>query len=531
VRGSIPSGNSERGIVDDLSRSRGGIAVTTETATTTGTGAATAAYEVVIGLEVHAQVLTKSKMFCGCPAQYADNHPNSSTCPVCLGLPGALPVMNAAAVRLVLTTGLALGCTVPDYNKQDRKSYFYPDLPKGYQISQYDLPICVGGRLSFLSNGTERVAGITRVHMEEDTGRLLHRSNGSRMEESLIDLNRSGVPLMEIVGEPDLRSPEEARDYLEALRQVLRYLGASTANMEEGAFRCDANISVRPRGDDRFGGKVEIKNLNSFRAVQRALSFEAQRQIRLAEAGKSVPQETRGWIEDRGITVGQRTKEHAHDYRYFPEPDLPPLQVDKAMVESVRAELPELPLARQKRFVNDYGLPDADTALLTTERPIADMFEESIGADATPARARTAANWIINDLAGIAAQRGAPPDTLPITADQLRSLLELIESNEITVRAAKELVAALKPGESPRDGASRLSLLVLEDQSAIADAVQQVMAAHPRAVEDYRNGKQAAVGRLIGEAIKLTGGRASPDLVRRELQSALASGSPRDDPA
>ncbi|HEV2108006.1 MAG TPA: Asp-tRNA(Asn)/Glu-tRNA(Gln) amidotransferase subunit GatB [Thermomicrobiales bacterium] len=483
-----------------------------------------AGYEIVIGLEVHAQVLTASKMFCGCPAVYADTDPNSSTCPVCLGLPGALPVMNAAAVRLVLATGLALGCSIPHYSKQDRKSYFYPDLPKGYQISQYDLPLCVDGCLRFLSGGEERAAGIIRVHMEEDTGRLLHRSTGTGIEESLVDLNRSGVPLMEIVGEPDLRSPEEARDYLEALRQLLRYIGASTANMEEGAFRCDANVSVRRKGDPGLGAKVEIKNLNSFRAVQRALKFEEQRQSQALDAGRPILQETRGWVEDRGVTVGQRTKEHAHDYRYFPEPDLPPLKVGEATIAAVRAALPELPLARRRRFVGAYGLSESDAALLTAEWPIADTFEMAVGSDPTPERARAAANWIINDLAGISAQRGAPADTLPITAHQLRELLDMIDSRQITVRAAKELVVALEPGESPRDGAVRLSLLVLDDHSAIVDAVEAVMAAFPEAVEDYRRGKQAAIGRLIGETMKRTGGRASPDLVRKELQAALAGG-------
>ncbi len=480
-------------------------------------------YEIVIGLEVHAQVLTASKMFCGCPAVYADTHPNSSTCPVCLGLPGALPVMNAAAVELVLATGLALGCSIPDYSKQDRKSYFYPDLPKGYQISQYDLPLCVDGNLHFLSGGEERVAGISRVHIEEDTGRLLHRSTDTGTEESLVDLNRSGVPLMEIVGEPDLRSPEEARDYLEALRQLLRYVGASTGNMEEGAFRCDANVSVRRKGDAGLGAKAEIKNLNSFRAVQRALKFEEQRQSQALDAGRPILQETRGWVEDRGVTVGQRTKEHAHDYRYFPEPDLPPLKVDEATVATIRSALPELPLARRRRFVEVYRLSESEAALLTTEQPIADTFETAVGSNPTPERARAAANWIINDLAGISAQRGTPADTLPITAHQLRELLDMIDSHQITVRAAKELVVALEPDESPRDGAVRLSLLVLDDRSAIVEAVEAVMVAFPEAVQDYRRGKQAAIGRLIGETMKRTGGRASPDVVRKELQAALAS--------
>jgi aspartyl-tRNA(Asn)/glutamyl-tRNA(Gln) amidotransferase subunit B len=278
-------------------------------------------FETVIGLEVHAQVLTHSKMYCGCSAEYANAEPNTHVCPVCLGLPGALPVINRAAIESVIMTGLALNCTIPAHCKMDRKNYVYPDLPKGYQVSQYDLPLCVSGWIEFESGGETVHAGITRVHIEEDTGRLVHRTSHDGTEFSLVDLNRSGVPLMEIVGEPDLRSPEQARDYLIALRQVLRYIGASTGNMEEGAFRCDANVSVRRKGQTEFGAKVEVKNMNSFRAVERALIYEEKRQRAQLDAGKRIPQETRGWVELQGVTTGQRTKEQAHDYRYFPEPD------------------------------------------------------------------------------------------------------------------------------------------------------------------------------------------------------------------
>lgn len=479
-------------------------------------------YETIIGLEVHAQVLTSSKMFCGCAATYADSEPNTATCPVCLGLPGALPVMNGVAVDKVLATGLALGCSIPDHNKQDRKSYFYPDLPKGYQISQYDLPLCVGGSLLFISDGQERRAGITRVHMEEDTGRLVHRTTTTGQDETLVDLNRSGVPLMEIVGEPDLRSAQEARDYLVALRQILRYIGASTGNMEDGAFRCDANISVRPAGDSAYGQKVEIKNLNSFRAVQRALEFERARQVSALEAGETVEQETRGWLEDQGVTVGQRSKEHAHDYRYFPEPDLPPLRVEQEKADAVRGQLPELPAARRARFGDEYALSLGDASQLASERSVADAFEEALGDHPDSQRVRAAANWIMNDLAGLAAQRGDDPDHLPITGSQLRELLDLIGSDEITIRSAKSLVSELGADESPRDGAQRLSLLSLQDQDAISTAVTDAMAENPEAVKDFRNGKRAAIGRLIGETMKRTGGRASPDAVRAKLEDALA---------
>ena len=312
-------------------------------------------YTTVIGLEVHAQVLTSSKMYCGCSAEYANAEPNTHVCPVCLGLPGALPVINRVAIETVMRTGLALDCTIPDFCKMDRKNYVYPDLPKGYQISQYDLPLCIGGTITFDVDGQERTAGITRVHIEEDTGRLVHEDTFGGTS-TLVDLNRSGVPLMEIVGDPDLRSPEEAREYLVALRRILRYVGASTGNMEDGAFRCDANISIRATDGSYIGPKVEIKNMNSFRSVERALRFEEVRQREAVAGGETLVQETRGWSEARGVTLSQRTKEQAHDYRYFPEPDLPPLTVDDAFRDQVRATLPELPAARYRRFVDNLGL-------------------------------------------------------------------------------------------------------------------------------------------------------------------------------
>jgi aspartyl-tRNA(Asn)/glutamyl-tRNA(Gln) amidotransferase subunit B len=476
-------------------------------------------FETVIGLEVHAQVLTASKMYCGCSARYADAPPNTHVCPVCCGLPGALPVMNRAAVEKVILTGLALGCRIPGFCKLDRKNYVYPDLPKGYQISQYDLPLCVDGPLEFAVAGEPKRAGITRVHIEEDTGRLVHRADAGG-DASLVDLNRSGVPLMEIVGEPDLRSPEEAREYLVALRQVLRYVGVSTGNMEEGAFRCDANVSVREVGAP-LGSKVEIKNMNSFRAVERALRFEEERQRGVLAAGGTIPQETRGWVEAQGVTASQRTKEQAHDYRYFPEPDLPPLHVSEDMVAAVRARLPELPAARRARFVADYGLSDADAALLTGEREVADVYEAVVGADGPPEHARAAANWIVNDVMGLQKARGLPPQELPLDAAQLRDLLHIVGSGALTARAAKELLPEIAAGELPRDTAARLNLLALDDEAAVREAAAATIAAFPAAVADFKGGKTAAIGRLIGETIKRTGGRAKPDQVRRLLEEEL----------
>jgi aspartyl-tRNA(Asn)/glutamyl-tRNA(Gln) amidotransferase subunit B len=478
-------------------------------------------FETIIGLEVHAQLLTRSKMYCGCSAAYADALPNTHVCPVCLGLPGALPVINRAAIDIVVRTGLALHCETPSFSKLDRKNYVYPDLPKGYQISQYDLPLCVGGYLEFESGGKTRRAGITRVHIEEDTGRLVHRIASDGTDISLVDLNRSGVPLMEIVGEPDIHSPEEARDFLVALRQLLRYIEASTGNMEEGAFRCDANISVRAVDGSFVGSKVEIKNMNSFRSVERALRYEEQRQREILAGGGSIPHETRGWVEARGVTASQRTKELAHDYRYFPEPDLPPLAVSVEAIESVKASMPELPAARRERFVSEYGLSEYDASVLTVDRSVADFYEEAVGLNPAPDRARAFGNWIVNDLFALQRTRGLPDDKLPLTVIQLRDLLDAISAGELTGRAAKELLPQLQDGELPRAAAARLNLLSLDDVDVIETAVRETMVAFPQAVADYRSGKTAAIGRLIGETVRKTGGRAKPDDVRRQLEEAL----------
>jgi aspartyl-tRNA(Asn)/glutamyl-tRNA(Gln) amidotransferase subunit B len=493
-----------------------------------GAGTVPPEFETVIGLEVHAQLLTKSKMYCGCSADYAAAPPNTYLCPVCVGLPGALPVINRAAIEHAILVGLALGCEVPPYNKLDRKNYVYPDLPKGYQISQYDLPLCVHGVLEFETGGAIRRAGIRRVHVEEDTGRLVHRVDELGRDLSLVDLNRSGVPLLEIVGEADLRTPDEARDYLVALRQVLRYIGASSGNMEEGAFRCDANVSIRPVGATELGVKVEVKNMNSFRAVERALRFEIERQRELVRAGGRIDQETRGWVEGRGVTVSQRSKEEAHDYRYFPEPDLPPLAIDRAMVEEIRSRLPELGPARRRRFVEQFGLVPAHAATLTAEREIADVYEAVVLGRTDQSDYRTAANWIVNDVMGLQRERGLPAERLPLSAAQLRELLDLVSSGQLTARAAKELLPQIGENEAPRAAAERLDLLVLSDEGAIDSAVGEALAALPQAVADYRSGKTAAIGRLIGETIKRTGGRARPDEVRARLLRVLESGSGGD---
>ncbi|MFT4038572.1 MAG: Asp-tRNA(Asn)/Glu-tRNA(Gln) amidotransferase subunit GatB [Thermomicrobiales bacterium] len=476
-------------------------------------------YEVVIGLEVHAQLLTQSKMYCGCSARYADAEPNTHVCLVCGGFPGALPVMNRAAVEAAMLTGLALNCEIPPHCKMDRKNYVYPDLPKGYQVSQYDLPLCINGVLEFVSGGEVVRAGITRVHMEEDTGRLVHQHDASGAQISLVDLNRSGVPLMEIVGEPDLRSAEQARDYLMALRQILRYIGVSTGNMEEGAFRCDANISVRRPGDP-LGSKVEVKNMNSFRAVERALRFEQERQLERIATGQPIEQETRGWVEERGVTVSQRTKEQAHDYRYFPEPDLPPLAISPEMVASVRERLPALPVERRAHLMAQYGLGAADADLLTAERETVDYFDAVVG-NGSAERAKAAANWILNDLMALQRVRSLPAAELPLSVVQLQDLLDALDEGALTGRAAKELLPQIAADELPRAAAARLNLLALNDEGPVIAAARETLAAFPAAVADYQSGKKTAIGRLIGETIKRTGGRANPDQVRRILEAEL----------
>lgn len=477
-------------------------------------------FKTVIGLEVHAQVLTKSKMYCSCSADYANAEPNTHVCMVCLGMPGALPVINEVAINTVIRTGLALNCDIPAHCKMDRKNYVYPDLPKGYQISQYDMPLCVDGTLEIIVDGVSRQAGITRVHIEEDTGRLLHDLAADEGM-SLVDLNRSGVPLMEIVGEPDLTTPEEAREYLVALRRILRAIGASTGNMEEGAFRCDANISIRAEDGSYIGPKVEIKNMNSFRAVERALKYEEIRQREAVKNGEELVQETRGWVDGQGITVSQRSKEQAHDYRYFPEPDLPPLSIAPETVEEIRKSLGELPLARERRFVSDLNLSPADAALLNSERWISDFYEETVAGKTTGKYPQLVANWLVNDVMGMAKTEEQEANSFPISSAQLRELVDLVEAKKLTGSAAKSVLAGLEGDEMPTAAAERLNLLAMEDDGAVKEAAQAALDANPAAVADFKSGKQAAIGRLIGDTMKRTGGRAKPDDVRAALLELL----------
>jgi aspartyl-tRNA(Asn)/glutamyl-tRNA(Gln) amidotransferase subunit B len=461
------------------------------------------AWEAVIGMEVHAQLATRSKMFCGCSADYLGAPPNSRVCEVCLGMPGTLPVANGRAVELVVRTGLALGSEISRQTRFDRKNYFYPDLPKGYQISQYDLPLCRGGRLDVGG----RTVRITRVHLEEDTGKLLHTGDAlQRATESLVDLNRAGVPLMEIVSEPDLGSAEEARDYAVTLREVLRAIGASEADMEKGQLRAEANVSVRRQGTSQLGTKTELKNINSFRALQRAVDHEIRRQVGVLESGGRVVQETRGWSEVEQRTFSQRSKEEADDYRYFPEPDLPPLQLDPAWVEGLRGSLPELPAARRRRLVEQHGISEYDAGQLTQEAATADLFEATVAAGAP---AKRAANWII----------GSRP-ALP--AAQLAELIELVERGRINREQGLEVLAAAQAeGRPPGEIVRVRGLEQVSDEAVLAQVVDRVIAENPKAAADVRAGKQQAIGALMKQVREATGGQANAKLASELLRSRL----------
>jgi len=476
-------------------------------------------YEVVVGLEVHAQVLTQSKMFCPCSTDYLTAPPNSNTCPVCLGLPGSLPVINRRAVEGTIRTALALNCEIPEFSKFDRKNYFYPDLPKGYQISQYDLPFSRNGHLEFDVKGEGRRCGITRVHLEEDTGKLLHAGAIEEAQSSLVDFNRAGVPLMEIVSEPDLRSADEARQYVVELRAILQYLGINNGDMESGQLRCDANVSLRPVGRAELGTKVEIKNMNSFRAIHRAIEYEIGRQSEVLDSGGRLVQETRGWNDARGLTVSQRTKEFAEDYRYFPEPDLPPLEVSRGWVAEIRAGLPELPAARRQRFITAYGLTPYDAALLTSSKPMAGFFEETVRL-AAPAKA--AANWILGDFSRLLNAERKEIEQSSVKPQHLQELIQLIDSGVISGKMAKEtfeiMYREVDPGPAltALKGSSQISGDA--ELEAIAD---QVIAENAQSVADFKAGKERALKFLIGQGMKISRGRANPQRLEASLREKI----------
>jgi aspartyl-tRNA(Asn)/glutamyl-tRNA(Gln) amidotransferase subunit B len=475
-------------------------------------------YEPVIGLEVHVQLGTKTKIFCSCPVEVGAP-PNTNVCPVCLGLPGALPVLSRQAVELAIGASLALHCRINAFSRFARKNYFYPDLPKGYQISQYDQPLAEHGHLDILTGNGKKRIGVTRVHMEDDAGKSLHDGFKDSDRYTYVDLNRSGTPLIEIVSDPDMRSPDEAFAYLTELKQVLQYIGVSDCDMEKGQLRCDANVSVRLRDAEKFGTKAEVKNLNSFRFLKMALEHEIERQVDLIESGGKVEQETRLYNAETGKTVGMRSKEHAHDYRYFPEPDLVPLQVSDHWLHEVKSKLPELPADRRERFVSEYGLREYDAHVLTLTREVGDYFEAAARASGD---GPTTANWVAGDLTGLLKAANKDISSSPVKSEHMGELVALINKDELSGKLAKEILPKMfETGEGPSAIMDREGLRQISDIGALDPIIDGVIAGNPKQVEQYKSGKAAVLGYLVGQVMKASRGQANPAAVNEALKKKL----------
>ncbi len=476
-------------------------------------------YEPVIGLEVHTQLMTKSKIFCSCSTQFGAT-PNTNTCPVCEGSPGVLPVLNKQVVEFAIRTALATNCQVAKHSIFARKNYFYPDLPKAYQISQYELPIAEHGWITINVHNTTKKIGITRIHMEEDAGKLLHEYPGEPLGKySYVDFNRCGVPLLEIVSEPDIRSPEEAKEYLVNLKNILEYLEVSDCNMEEGSLRCDANVSVRPVGREKFGTKVELKNMNSFRYVQRALEYEIERQIQVVESGDEVVQETRLWNPDKGMTFSMRSKEEAHDYRYFPEPDLIPLMISDEWVERIKYVLPELATAKQRRFVEQYKLPEYDAEVLTNSKYLANYYEECVRLFPQP---KVVSNWVMGDILRELKQTNTDIHNCPVTPTHLAEMLKLIDNKTISGKIAKTIFEEMyATGKIPADIVKEKGLVQISDEGQLEEVINQVIADNPGLLAQYREGKTKTFGFFVGQVMKATKGKANPQLVNELLKKKL----------
>ena len=476
-------------------------------------------YESIIGLEVHAQLLTQSKIFCGCSSQFG-REPNQNTCPVCAGFPGVLPVLNKQVVEFAIKAGLASHCTIAASSILARKNYFYPDLPKGYQISQYGMPICTGGYIEVEIDGALKQVRLIRIHIEEDAGRNIHDAHGTA---SLVDLNRAGVPLLEIVSEPDMRTPQEAGAYLRTLRQVLQYLGICNGNMEEGSFRCDANVSVRPQGSEALGVKVEIKNLNSFKAMEKSIEFEIERQRETLSEGGKLIQETRLWDEHREETRSMRSKESAHDYRYFPDPDLRPIVINGDRIDEIRAGLPELPNIRKARFIRDYGLPAYDAELLSSRRDVADYFDTAVAIHANP---KALGNWIVGDLFRVMKERQLDEQLYitnwPVRPEHLSELVEMIEQDKISGKIGKTVFEAMLGSSlSPQAIVSEKNLEQISDDRSIEIAVEQVIGVHPKQVAQFQSGNEKVFGFFVGQVMQATQGKAKPQKVNEILRKRL----------
>ena len=478
-------------------------------------------YEAVIGLEVHTELQTKTKIFCSCRTSFGAD-PNTNVCPVCLGLPGVLPVLNKKVLEYAVRAGLALNCEISRFSKFDRKNYYYPDLPKNFQTSQFDLPICEHGYLDVEVEGEKRRIRISRAHMEEDAGKLVHHGTSiTDSDYSLVDYNRTGTPLLEIVSEPDMRSAKEAVAYMEKMRAILQYVGISDCRMEEGSLRCDANVSVRPVGQKELGTKTEIKNINSFKGVERAIEYEAMRQAELLEDGGKVVQETRTWDEKEGVTKSMRTKEEANDYRYFPEPDLVPFTVSDEYIENIRKSLPELPDARKERYMKEFGLSSEDAVFMTNDKATADYFEAAVDAGADP---KACVNWLMGEFASQLSTDGIEIAKAPVSAENLAALLKLISKGTISGKIAKKVFATMwKEGGNPEEIVKAQGLVQISDTAELSKLVDEVVGKNPKAVEDFKAGKKKAVGALVGQIMKATKGKANPRVINELLNKKLQS--------
>ena len=472
-------------------------------------------YEVIIGLEVHAELATKSKIYCGCSTEFGSD-PNTHVCPICTGMPGVLPVLNEKVVEYAVKMGLATNCKIARFSKQDRKNYFYPDLPKAYQTSQYDLPLCYEGHVDFMVDGRSKTVGITRIHIEEDAGKLIHDPYTG---DTLVDFNRCGVPLIEIVSEPDIRSKEEAIEYMQTLKSTLEYLEICDCKMQEGSLRCDVNLSVRKKGETKFGTRTETKNLNSFKAIGRSIEFEIDRQIKELENGGKIYQETRRWDDDKGIGYAMRTKEDAHDYRYFPEPDLAPIVLSEEYVENLRATLPEMPNVRRDRYMNELGLPEYDATQITNSKHMAEFFDKAV---AKCGNAKLVSNWIMSDLSRKLNETEMEITDVKFTAENLGELIELIDKGTISSAIAKKVFEFMyDSGDAPAKIVEEKGLVQITDESAIKEMVISVINENEQSVQDFLNGKDKAVGFIVGQVMKASRGKANPGVVNKLIMEEL----------
>ncbi len=471
-------------------------------------------YETVIGLEVHAELKTKTKIYCGCPNEFG-GETNTHCCPICTGMPGVLPVLNKTVVDYAIKAGLATNCEITHIGKQDRKNYFYPDLPKAYQTSQYDLPICKNGHVDIVVDGVKKSIGITRIHIEEDAGKLLHEATAG----TLVDYNRCGVPLIEIVSEPDMRSADDAKAFLETLKAILEYTEVSDCKMQEGSLRCDVNVSVRPVGQKEFGTRTEMKNVNSFRAAYRAIQYEVKRQIAELEAGNEIVQETRRWNDELGQTTSMRSKEEAHDYRYFPEPDLVSIVIDDNWVDSIRKNMPELPNARKEKYTTQYGLSEYDAEQITLSKALSDYFQACVDLGATP---KAVSNWILSDISKILNEKGIEPADIPVSAENLAKLIALIEKGTISNTAGKKVIEALfENNRDPEEIVKELGLVQISDEGELRTIVNEIIDANPQSVADFKAGKDKAIGFIVGQTMRATKGKGNPQVINKLIKEEL----------